>query len=242
MSRPLGRFDIHSVEGIYSVSSSSRATTTVPLYHAQRRKTPSRPIFNTGTCSNRVPMNIAIIGAGAAGLAAAKNLGTATPSPCLRRYRASLVFGRLTRARHANRSTRNSGRTLPIDLMAFWDFSFDANDKPASTRDFPEAEAVRAYLARYAITLTLHHLFNSIDELFRREGVAMVGKCYSTPTKSPASMRWWFAITISLFSGSTGPRRLPWPATHSANFVRGADHPQRNRRHLGWTRIRYRSG
>ena len=169
-------------------------------------------------------MNIAIIGAGAAGLAAAKNLGAATPSPCLRRYRASLVFGRLTRARHANRSTRNSGRTFPLTSWPFGTSRSMRMTKPASTGDFPEAEAVRAYLARYADHFNLAPLIQ-----FDRRVVSV----------EKASDGWQALLDtnkISCFDAVGGHYHQPFfpavpgledfhgRATHSANFVRGVDH------------------
>ena len=97
-----------------------------------------------------VPMNIAIIGAGAAGLAAAKNLGTCHTITVFEAL-PSLAGVWASHASAPCQPIYEELRTnIPIDLMAFWDFPFDASDKTASTGDFPEADVVRAYLARYA--------------------------------------------------------------------------------------------
>ena len=114
---------------------------------------------------------------------------------------------------------------IPIDLMAFWDFPFDANDKLVSTGDFPEAEAVRAYLARYADHFNLAPVIQ-----FDRRVVSV----------ERVSDGWQLLLDsneISCFDAvvvCTGHYHQPFPAvpgledfhgraTHSANFV-GVDH------------------
>ena len=81
-------------------------------------------------------MNIAIIGAGAAGLAAAKNLGTCHTITVFEAL-PSLAGVWASHASAPCQPIYEELRTnIPIDLMAFWDFPFDANDKLVINRRF----------------------------------------------------------------------------------------------------------
>lgn len=113
-------------------------------------------------------MDIAIIGAGAAGLAAARRL---TEHHNVTVFESLPEIGGVWACSQAApcQPIYDELRTnIPIDLMAFWDFPFRAQDKDRSTGDFPRADAVQAYLRRFA-----EH-FNLLDFVQRESRVMTV--------------------------------------------------------------------
>ena len=172
-------------------------------------------------------MKIAIIGAGAAGLAAAKNLGTCHTITVFEAL-PSLAGVWAVHASAPCQPIYEELRTnIPIDLMAFWDFPFDANDKRASTGDFPEAEVVRAYLARYADHFKLAPLIQ-----FDRRVVSVEKISDGWQVQLDSNEICCFDAVVvcnghyhqPFFPAVPGLEDFHGRATHSANFVRGVDH------------------
>ena len=172
-------------------------------------------------------MKIAIIGAGAAGLAAAKNLRTHHTITVFEAL-PSLAGVWASQASAPCQPIYEELRTnIPIDLMAFWDFPFDASDKTALTGDFPEADVIRAYLARYADHFNVAPLIQ-FDR--RVVSVEKASDGWQVLLDSSETSRFDAVVVCTghyhqpYFPAVPGLEDFHGQAIHSANFVRGVDH------------------
>jgi len=199
-----------------------------------------RVTMNGTTRGHEFRMDIAIIGAGAAGLAAARRL---TEHHNVTVFESLPEIGGVWACSQAAtcQPIYDELRTnIPIDLMAFWDFPFRAQDKDSSTGDFPRADAVQAYLRRFAEHFDLLHLVKRETRVITVEPLPLDRWQVRWAKNTPASGEAVFDAVVVCSGHYHRPVFPTRPAIdhfsgrvmHAANFTAGDDH--RGERVLVW--------
>ena len=199
-----------------------------------------RVTMNGTTRGHEFRMDIAIIGAGAAGLAAARRL---TEHHNVTVFESLPEIGGVWACCQAAtcQPIYDELRTnIPIDLMAFWDFPFRAQDKNSSTGDFPRADAVQAYLRRFAEHFDLLHLVKRETRVITVEPLPLDRWQVRWEKNTPASGEAVFDAVVVCSGHYHRPVFPTRPAIdhfsgrvmHAANFTAGDDH--RGERVLVW--------
>ena len=199
-----------------------------------------RVTMNGTTRGHEFRMDIAIIGAGAAGLAAARRL---TEHHNVTVFESLPEIGGVWACCQAAtcQPIYDELRTnIPIDLMAFWDFPFRAQDKNSSTGDFPRADAVQAYLRRFAEHFDLLDLVKLETRVVTVEPLPLDRWQVRWEKNTPASGEAVFDAVVVCSGHYHRPVFPTRPAIdhfsgrvmHAANFTAGDDH--RGERVLVW--------
>jgi len=199
-----------------------------------------RVTMNGTTRGHEFRMDIAIIGAGAAGLAAARRL---TEHHNVTVFESLPEIGGVWACCQAAtcQPIYDELRTnIPIDLMAFWDFPFRAQDKNSSTGDFPRADAVQAYLRRFAEHFDLLDLVKLETRVVTVEPLPLDRWQVRWAKNTPASGEAVFDAVVVCSGHYHRPVFPTRPAIdhfsgrvmHAANFTAGDDH--RGERVLVW--------
>jgi len=199
-----------------------------------------RVTMNGTTRGHEFRMDIAIIGAGAAGLAAARRL---TEHHNVTVFESLPEIGGVWACCQAAtcQPIYDELRTnIPIDLMAFWDFPFRAQDKNSSTGDFPRADAVQAYLRRFAEHFDLLDLVKLETRVITVEPLPLDRWQVRWEKNTPASGEAVFDAVVVCSGHYHRPVFPTRPAIdhfsgrvmHAANFTAGDDH--RGERVLVW--------
>lgn len=179
-------------------------------------------------------MDIAIIGAGAAGLAAARRL---TPHHRVTVFESLPEIGGVWARSEAAvcQPIYSELRTnIPIDLMAFWDFPVRSQDIDVVTGAFPHASTVLHYLRRFAEHHGLTNLIQLNTRVLAIEPLASdrwkVRRQTSKPNSEVTSTE-FDAVVIStghyhrpVMPALPGIEQYGGRILHAADFLAGTDH------------------